>query len=216
MGKIVQSLKINEIFYSLQGEGNRAGEPSIFIRLQGCSAKNACLKSGIECDTEFESGKEMNLVAIEDYIGARLYNTIRHDYRVKNNMWIVWTGGEPCDQLTEEIVEYFTDLGYKQAIETSGIKTPPKNLDYICLSPKVAEHVIEKKFKDIEIDEIRWVRSKDQEIPQTKLKSKYYYISPHSDGDQLNADNLKWCIELCKHNPKWRLSIQQHKIWNVR
>ena len=132
MGKIVQSLKINEIFYSLQGEGNRAGEPSIFIRLQGCSAKNACLKSGIECDTEFESGKEMNLVAIEDYIGARLYNTIRHDYRVKNNMWIVWTGGEPCDQLTEEIVEYFTDLGYKQAIETSGIKTPPKNLDYIC------------------------------------------------------------------------------------
>jgi 7-carboxy-7-deazaguanine synthase len=50
-------LKISEIFYSLQGEGARAGTPTIFIRLQGCSAKNACYQSGIKCDTEFESGK---------------------------------------------------------------------------------------------------------------------------------------------------------------
>jgi len=57
-------LRVTEIFYSLQGEGARSGNPSIFIRLSGCSAKYACLTSGVMCDTEFESGKEMTLAEI--------------------------------------------------------------------------------------------------------------------------------------------------------
>ena len=205
MGKTVQSLNVNEIFYSLQGEGYRVGEASIFIRLQGCSAKNACFKSGIICDTEFESGKEIAASEIKEFI------------KQFNCKWIVWTGGEPCDQLTEEIVDYFKP--YKQAIECSGIKQPPKNLDWIVLSPKVAEHVILKKWEIkncLHCDELRWVRHKDQQIPQTEIKAKQYYISPHTDGNDINKDNLDWCIDLCKNNPKWRLSIQQHKTWNVR
>ena len=211
MKKTVESqLIVNEIFYSLQGEGARAGEPSIFIRLTGCSAKNACYKSGVVCDTEFESGMDMTIREILDWIYAN----------GKGCNWIVWTGGEPCDQLTEEIVEYFKtiggDEGFSQAIETSGIKRPPSNLDYICLSPKVAEHTILKKWKGIFLNELRWVRSVGQAIPNTKLHADNYYLSPHSDGFTISRANVEHCIDLCLANPRWRLSLQQHKIWNVR
>ena len=65
---------------------------------------------------------------------------------------ITWTGGEPTDQLTEEIVAHFKEKGYYQAIETSGLNPTPKGIDFVCISPKVAEHVIKKNFKGIEIE----------------------------------------------------------------
>ena len=208
-------LKISEIFYSLQGEGLRAGEPSIFIRLQGCSAKYACFESGVDCDTEFESGKFITSDDIHKWI----------EENASECEWIIWTGGEPTDQLTDTIVDYFKEKGYKQALETSGIRKPPKGIDYIVLSPKVAEHVILKKWDLVEgegrqdggvhCDELRWVRHKGQNVPDTNIIATNYYLSPHSDGVLLNDANLKHCINLCLLHPIWKLSIQQHKIWNV-
>lgn len=198
------NLKVSEIFYSLQGEGLRAGTPTIFIRLQGCKAKYACAEMGIKCDTEFESGKEFLLEEIENWI------------KVNGNQCneITWTGGEPTDQLTDEIIKYFKDKGFYQAIETSGLNPTPIGLDFICISPKVAEHIIKKNFPN-EVNELRYVRHKGQFIPQPQITAKHYWISPHSDGFTINSENLKHCIELCKQNPKWKLSIQQHKLWNI-
>lgn len=196
------SLKISEIFYSLQGEGARAGTPTIFIRLQGCKAKFACAAMGIKCDTEFESGKEYSL--------DQLYNFIKDI-----PSWeITWTGGEPTDQLTDEIVSYFKQKGYYQAIETSGLNPVPNGLDFVCISPKVAEHIIKKNFPN-GCEELRYVRHKGQEIPQPAIESKHYWVSPHSDGFTINSENLKHCIELCLQNPKWKLSVQNHKLWNI-
>jgi organic radical activating enzyme len=195
-------LKISEIFYSLQGEGKRAGEPSIFIRTQGCKAKHACYASGVKCDTEFESGKEYSKEDLAIYISK---------FNCKS---IVWTGGEPTDQLTEEIISYFNDLGFYQCIETSGLNPVPKGIDFITLSPKVAEHVLEKNFPD-GVTEIKYVRHQGQQIPNTKIKAHFYFISPHSDGFTINKENLKHCINLCLNNPNWNLSVQQHKLWNI-
>jgi len=197
-------LKVSEIFYSLQGEGARIGTPTIFIRLQGCSAKNSCFKSGIVCDTEFESGKEMSI----DEVYQWLQNNASQCKE------ITWTGGEPLDQLTNEIVDYFKQKGYFQAIETSGIRKPVDGFDFICLSPKVAEHIIAKNFPD-GVSELRYVRHKGQEIPQPSIKAKHYWISPHSDGFTINSENLKHCINLCISNGEWKLSLQNHKIWNI-
>ena len=85
--------------------------PTVFIRLQGCKTKNACFAAGIVCDTEFESGREMSLKVIKTWL------------EVNSNgcKEITWTGGEPLDQLTDEMVSYFKELGYYQAIETSGL-----------------------------------------------------------------------------------------------
>lgn len=197
-------LKVSEIFYSLQGEGARIGTPTIFIRLQGCKAKFACAKLGIKCDTEFESGREMQISEIENWI----------QNNAPNCKEITWTGGEPTDQLTDEIISYFKGKGFFQAIETSGLNPVPNGLDFICVSPKVADHIVKKNFPN-GVTELRYVRHKGQGVPQPLIKAEHYWISPHSDGFNINNENLKHCIELCVANPQWKLSLQNHKIWNI-
>lgn len=199
--RLKMKLKVSEIFYSLQGEGARAGSANIFVRLQGCKTKDACYASGIKCDTEFESGEEVSL----DHILWFAEKT-----PCKN---IIWTGGEPAQQLTDIIVGYFKERGFYQAIETSGLFAVPENLDYVVVSPKVAEHVVAKNFA--RASELRYVRHAGQSIPQPLVKADHYYLSPHSDGFSINSENLNHCIELCKKNPQWKLSIQMHKLWNV-
>jgi 7-carboxy-7-deazaguanine synthase len=200
-------MKISEVFYSLQGEGARAGEPSVFVRLQGCSAKGACYASGVMCDTEFESGKFM------------WTDRVLADVAAFPCKWIIWTGGEPADQLRAEDVELFKRAGYRQAIETSGLKPVPPGLDHITVSPKVAEHVLAKNFPlrddGTHVDELRYVRHEGQEIPEPVLKAHYYYLSPHFDGITANEGAIRHCVTLCLKNPRWRFSLQQHKFWKV-
>lgn len=194
-------LNVNEIFYSLQGEGARAGSANVFIRLQGCKTKDACFASGIRCDTEFESGRAMTLGAILAEI---------EPFKCRS---IIWTGGEPAQQLNRETVAFFKEAKFFQAIETSGLFAVPENLDWISLSPKVAEHVVKKNFESV--DELRYVRHAGQAIPEPSVTADHYYISPQSDGYAINRENLRHCIELVRRNPKWKLSVQMHKLWNV-
>jgi 7-carboxy-7-deazaguanine synthase len=197
-------LKVSEIFYSLQGEGARAGTATFFIRLQGCKAKHACFASGIKCDTEFESGSEFTLDEIYSQIQSLSIECKE----------ITWTGGEPLDQLSEDMIQFFKQKGYFQAIETSGLHSCNLSVDFICVSPKVAEHVIQKNFPN-GVSELRYVRHKGQSVPKSSIVAKHYWLSPHSDGFEINKENLKHCIELCRTNPIWKLSIQQHKLWNI-
>lgn len=197
-------LNVSEIFYSLQGEGARTGVPTIFIRLQGCKAKNACYAAGIRCDTEFESGKEYSEEQLLKWCKANAPKCKE----------ITWTGGEPLDQLTEEIVQHFKDAGFYQTVETSGLHPCPSNVDFVCVSPKVAEHVVKKNFPN-GVTELRYVRHKGQSIPEPQTKAQHYWLSPHSDGYTINGENVKHCIALCLEHPKWKLSIQDHKLWNI-
>jgi len=198
------TLQVSEIFYSLQGEGARAGTPTFFIRLKGCKAKHACAALGIKCDTEFESGKPMTLGDIALWLQ-------KTSTQCKE---ITWTGGEPADQLNDETVAYFKQMGYFQAIETSGLKPVPKALDFVCVSPKVAEHILQKNFPD-GVQELRYVRHAGQSIPEPSISAQHYWVSPHSDGWEVNTENIKHCINLCLQFPKWRLSVQNHKLWNI-
>jgi len=192
-------VKISEIFYSLQGEGARAGEPSIFVRLAGCD-----LTCNF-CDTEFESGEEMSNEQLLEAI-----NGIRGKC-----FWIVWTGGEPALQLTKEIVEYFSDKGFNQAIETNGGHKVPDNLDFVTVSPKVAEHVLKSNFPN-GVTELKYVRhAGHRAVPQPSIRAKHYFISPAFDGDKPNRENIKHCINLIKENPTWKLSLQMHKLLKI-
>jgi len=194
------NLKVAEYFYSLQGEGFRAGHPSIFIRLTGCD-----LACGF-CDTEFESGKEMSVQELLAII---------QQWPCK---WIVWTGGEPMLQLTEAITLFFNAQGYQQAIETNGnhrIDRERMWFDWITCSPKVAEHVLEKNFPQ-GVDELRYVRHSGQPgVPKPRIEAKNKYLSPIFDGATPNEKNLRHCIQLCLDNPEWKLSLQTHKILRV-
>lgn len=197
-------LQVSEIFYSLQGEGQRVGTPTFFVRLQGCKAKNACFAAGIKCDTEFNSGREMELTEILETL-----KNLNPECKE-----ITWTGGEPLDQLTEDQIYFFSKNGYYQCIETSGLHPAPAGIDYIAISPKVAEHVVKKNFPN-GVQELRYVRHKGQDIPKPEIKAKYKFVSPHSDGFTINGENLSHCIDLCLKNPEWKLSVQTHKLWNI-
>jgi len=230
------TLKVSEIFYSLAGEGERAGEASIFIRLSGCSAKQVCFKvAGVNCDTEFESGKEMTLTQIlmEAVLAIGracpdMKPTLPGEPERSSYLWVVFSGGEPLDQLTEDHLNEFKSLGYKIAIETSGIRFLSERkaflIDHITISPKVAEHVLLKNFGHLRlgddsqpnVHELRYVRHAGQfGVPVPSLKAKYYYLSPHSDGGELNQANVDHCMKLCLENPQWRLSLQMHKVWSI-
>ena len=200
---------VNEIFCSLQGEGVRAGTLNHFIRFTGCNLRCSVepgekSPGGFDCDTEFVSGRKMTAVEIVAFMQEL-------NPKCKN---IIFTGGEPGLQLDKELVEVLHLDDYCQAIETNGtIDVTGLGLDWITLSPKVAEHAI----KCLRANEVKYVRGLGQGIPKPTSVADHYLISPAFDGTaELDRKVLVWCIQLIKENPEWRLSVQQHKGWKVR
>ncbi|MFV0417880.1 MAG: 7-carboxy-7-deazaguanine synthase QueE [Dysgonomonas sp.] len=190
-------LIVNEIFYSLQGEGGRSGEASIFIRLTKCNL--ACSF----CDTDFADGDGMTLEEILDVIKA---------YPCK---WIIWTGGEPTIQLKDEHLLFFREHGYKQAIETNGTRRVPSLIDYITCSPKQDYESIKTRIPAV--DEIRMPIKVGDPIPDITVfpKANNYFLSPIFDADKINVENVNYCVELIKEHPQWRLSLQIHKLIHI-
>lgn len=192
-------LKVVEIFYSLQGEGANTGKPFIFIRLSNCNLN--CWF----CDTDWNRG--------EDYTIEQIMNEIKQ-YPCKN---ILWTGGEPTLQLTDEILQHFK--GYFHAIETNGTNEVPSLISYITVSPKGKP----SEIKPTHINEIRYPAELGSEIPDINdlPPANSYFLSPIFTGlpkqrFQLVNENVNYCIDYIKTHPQWRLSLQMHKILNIQ
>ena len=210
---------VNEVFASLQGEGVRAGTFNIFVRFTGCNLQcsqesGPLSPGGFDCDTEFVSGRKMSALEI---VNASIEEMRRHlptPVRDGQLPGVVFTGGEPALQLDNELLDLFHEAGFGPlCIETNGSKDVSfLHLDWITVSPKVAEHAI----RQLKANEVKYVRGSGQGIPKTVVKADNYLISPAFDGLDLGKRNLDWCIQLVKENPKWRLSVQMHKLWNVR
>lgn len=199
---------INEVFYSLQGEGVRMGTANVFIRFAGCNMRceqEAGSKSpgGFDCDTEFESGRKVDLDELWWWLNM---------YEHPSCNWIILTGGEPGLQVDDEFINHFKCRGHKLAIETNGSVALPDGLDWITVSPKVAEYCI----KQTKANEVKYVRGYGQAIPKTVVKAEHKLISPAFNGVVLDPKTLEWCIELVKENPEWQLSQQMHKAWSIR
>ncbi|MDR0546188.1 MAG: 7-carboxy-7-deazaguanine synthase QueE [Dysgonamonadaceae bacterium] len=192
------NLDVNEIFYSLQGEGGRQGEASIFIRLSHCNLKCDF------CDTGFSSGQTMNIQQILSVI---------HSLPCR---WIIWTGGEPTLQLTNEIIAFFKSKGYLQAIESNGTRILPDGLDYTVVSPK-GNPDYAKKINPV-VDEIRLPVQSGDVIPGIERlpAAKFYFISPvfNINKEETQA-NIRFCVEYIKQRPQWRLSLQIHKLIGI-
>lgn len=194
--------RVNEIFYSLQGEGMRAGSANFFLRFSGCN--ETCLREshGFDCDTEFTSGRWMTLDSI-----IQEMTTLSEACH-----WIVLTGGEPALQVDSALIEALHTRNYRLAIETNGSLQLPDGLDWITVSPKVAEHAIRQRAAN----EVKYVRGYGQGIPKTVVTAEHYLLSPAFDGMRLDFRALEWCIQLVKENPQWKLSVQNHKTWRIR
>ena len=194
-------MKVNEIFYSLQGEGANTGTPAVFVRFSGCNLKCPF------CDTEYQSGTEMTEQAIVEEVcrqGAQA-------------PLVVLTGGEPTLQATPELIDLFHQNGFKVAMETNGTKTPPSNIDWMTVSPKQAFVGDIGKTVLNECNELKVIFDGKNEPQDYGIRADHYYLQPCDVGDAtINAQIIGQCIDYIKQNPKWKLSLQTHKILNVR
>ena len=199
-------LNVVEIFQSIQGEGANVGRSAIFIRLSGCN--KACWY----CDTDWSKGDSMSVSQILDEV--KKYSK-SNEY--PNNL-IIWTGGEPTLQLTNEVLDYFSE--YYNCIETNGTNPVPSKIQYISCSPKVSPEILKVNFE--RVNELRYPISVGDLLPDISElpEADNYFVSPVFLGEEKRRfqqvdENVKYAIDFVSMNPKWRLSLQLHKLLNI-
>lgn len=208
---------VKEIYYTVQGEGAHSGRPAVFCRFAACN-----LWSGREedrstavcrfCDTDFlgtdgENGDRFRTAAgLADSIAATWPGNVGESVAP----YVVCTGGEPLLQLDEELLDELHARGLVVAVETNGTKPAPRDIDWICVSPKGdAELVLHAG------DELKLVYPQPQASPECfeQLAFDYFFLQP-MDGPDLE-ENTRRCLDYCRTHPKWRLSLQTHKMLGI-
>jgi len=206
---------VKEIFYTLQGEGANAGRPAVFCRFSGCN-----LWTGREsdratavcdfCDTDFvgvgaDGGKFASSDDLADAIASRW------PVGDPRERFVVCTGGEPLLQLDEPAIDALHRRGFTVAVETNGTQPAPATLDWICVSPKARAGLVQRSGSELKLV-----------FPQTDfdpallegLDFEYFFLQP-MDGPRLEA-NTRDAIAYCLAHPRWRLSVQTHKLLSLR
>jgi organic radical activating enzyme len=213
------SYQINEAFYSVQGEGAKAGSACVFVRFAGCNLTCRSEEQGFDCDTEFVSGRRFDADALTREVEGLLPLAIS-----RSRVGVIFTGGEPTLQLDRALLDAFVASGfYDLRLETNGTQALAEDVLayhegvngarlWITCSPHTAEHTIRLQAAD----EVRYVRRHGQGIPRPSLKAGMRYISPAWGAHGCDPLDIAWCVGLVKENPEWRLSMQQHKVWGVR
>ncbi len=206
---------VKEIFYTLQGEGVHAGRPAVFCRFAGCN-----LWTGREedrasavcdfCDTDFvgigpDGGKFATAEALAEAVAARWPTS------GEGRRFVVCTGGEPLLQLDEAAIDALHARGFEVAVETNGTQPLPRGLDWVCVSPKAAAPVVVTGG-----DELKLVYPQPLALPErfAGLDFRHWMLQP-MDGARL-AENTAAAVAYCLAHPRWRLSVQTHKVVGVR
>jgi 7-carboxy-7-deazaguanine synthase len=207
---------VKEIFYTLQGEGANAGRAAVFCRFSGCNlwtGRAADRANAIcdFCDTDFvgvgpDGGKFTSAGELAAAVASRWPPSADHRQR-----FVVCTGGEPLLQLDAAAVDAFHARGFAVAVETNGSQTPPAGLDWICVSPKarapfVLDHGNELKlvYPQPDLDPSRF----------ESLAFDNFFLQP-MDGPQ-REHNTSAAVAYCLAHPRWRVSIQTHKLLGIR
>lgn len=192
--------KVNEIFYSLQGEGRWMGRPAVFVRMSGCNLKCPF------CDTDFRGYSEMSA---DDILSRCLEEG-------GECRFIVLTGGEPSLQVDEQLISTLHRAGYYLSMETNGTHAIPEGIDWVTCSPKVdftegGEPAVKQ------VDELKLIFDGEHQISDHGIACTFRYLQPCDVGnDSRNYLILNECIKYIKAHPEWQLSVQMHKIVGIR
>ena len=206
---------VKEIFYTLQGEGANAGTPAVFCRFAGCN-----LWSGREedratavcnfCDTDFvgTNGPGGGKFETADDLARAIENA--WPSKVKRGRFVVCTGGEPLLQLDAGGIEALHAGGFRIAVETNGTQPLPRSIDWVCVSPKsTAPLAVERG------NELKLVFPQADARPERfeSLAFEHFFLQP-MDGPAREA-NTRLAVEYCLAHPRWRLSLQTHKLIGI-
>jgi 7-carboxy-7-deazaguanine synthase (Cx14CxxC type) len=205
------SYAVKEMFYTLQGEGIRAGRPAVFCRFAGCN-----LWSGREddrataqctfCDTQFVGtdgdggGKFETADVLADAV-ARLWPKAG-----EGKPYVVFTGGEPLLQIDDALIRAMRARGFEIAIETNGTLAAPAGIDWICVSPKAGNPLVQTRGQELKLV-----------YPQTgaephrfeTLAFDHFVLQPL--WGERTQENMRAAARYCMEHPRWRLSVQTHK-----
>lgn len=177
--------KINEIFYSLQGEGFHTGTPAVFVRFSGCNLKCDF------CDTRHEEGTLMSDEEILRAVSAYPTQTV------------ILTGGEPSLWIDQAFTDLLHRAGKYICVETNGTNPLPADIDWVTCSPKGAP--IRLKH----IDEVKVVYTGQDVTEYARMEASWHFLQPCS------CRNTKEVVDYILHHPEWRLSLQTHKLIHI-
>ena len=209
---------VKEIYYTLQGEGAQTGRPAVFLRFAGCN-----LWSGREqhraaavcrfCDTEFVGtdgpggGKFRTATELAEAVAATWPAPAGGHER-----FVVCTGGEPLLQLDGELIEALHVAGFQVAVETNGTIAAPAGIDWLCVSPKGTAPLVQTRGDELKLVYPQ-VEAEAQPGAFENLEFRHFFLQPLDSPER--AANTRAAIDFCLANPRWRLSLQTHKVLGI-
>jgi 7-carboxy-7-deazaguanine synthase len=216
---------VKEIFYTLQGEGQNAGRPAVFCRFGGCN-----LWTGREqdrhravcqfCDTDFigvgpDGGRFADARSLAETVLSR-WPSIHAGRAVGGRPLVVCTGGEPLLQLDEAAIDALHACGFEVAVETNGTQPAPAGLDHICVSPKANAPLVLTRGSELKLV---YPQAHPDAQPErfVDLEFDAFLLQPMDMGDPAaSRANVAAALAYCLAHPQWRLSLQTHKLLDIR
>jgi 7-carboxy-7-deazaguanine synthase (Cx14CxxC type) len=206
---------VKEIYYTLQGEGANAGRAAVLLRFTGCNLWSGREQDRDEaacsfCDTDFVGtdgpggGSYESAGKLAPAVEAVWPTGVRH------HRFVVCTGGEPLLQLDRPLIDRLHGRGFEVAVETNGTIEVPSGIDWICVSPKSGAPLVQVKG-----DELKLVFPQEglQPAELEHLAFDCFFLQP-MDGPELKR-TTRLALEFCMTHPKWRLSLQTHKLLGI-
>ena len=203
---------IKEIYKTIQGEGAQSGKSAVFVRFSGCNLWSGKEKHRNDaickfCDTDFVGTDGING---GKYTIVTLISKIKELWDSDEEGYIVFTGGEPMLQLDEELIISCKKANFLTAVETNGTIKIDFHIDWVCVSPKAGSDLLVNKGNELKVVYPQPgfdIRSFE------KLDFDHFFLQPMDSKNKIN--NTENAIKYCLQNPKWKLSIQQHKILGI-
>ncbi|MEJ2275666.1 MAG: 7-carboxy-7-deazaguanine synthase, partial [Woeseiaceae bacterium] len=208
---------VREIYYTLQGEGAQTGRPAVFLRFAGCN-----LWSGREehradavcrfCDTEFVGtdgpggGKFATATELAAAVSACWPDA------TETRRYVVCTGGEPLLQLDRNLIEALHAGGFEVGVETNGTLRAPEAIDWLCVSPKASAPLVQRTGHELKLV---YPQLEDEASPErfAHLGFDHFFLQP-LDGPDVD-ENTRKAVAYCLEHPRWRLSLQTHKLLGI-
>lgn len=209
------SYAVKEIFYTLQGEGRNAGRASVFCRFAGCnlwSGREEDRESAVcrFCDTDFVGmdgtggGRFRSAEALAQAIAASWGD-------VEGDRLVVLTGGEPLLQVDEALTAALHAQGFEIAVETNGTVAPPAGIDWLCVSPKAGADLVVTQG-----DELKLVYPQIGAEPERFAHLSFHHLLLQPMDGPRQLENTAEAVAYCMANPRWRLTLQTHKMLGIR